>query len=254
MSENTVFKTPTQPLDLPSKGLLYSSTNPLSSGIVELYMPTAYHEDILTNRNYIEQEVVIDKFLQSIIATKVSYDDLLIGDKNAILVAARILAYGSKYTFKYTDPISKNIEEVTVDLADLKNKEVDWSLFKKGVNEFEYILPLSKASVMFKLITHKDDLLIDSEIKGLKKINKNISTDITTRMSNMILSVDGNSDKKYIRDFVKNMSIRDAQSLRKYVNSITPDLEMKFDFTRSNGEVVEGLSIPMTVEFFWPEL
>jgi hypothetical protein len=254
MTDNSVFKAPTQPLDLPSKGLLYPESSALSSGMIELYMPTAYHEDILTNRNYLQQGTVLDKFLQAIIASKVNYDDLLIGDKNAILVAARILAYGSNYTFTYTDTQSKEQDTVTVDLADLKNKELDWSLFKKGLNEFDFQLPLSKRTVTFKLLTHKDESSIESEIKGLQKINKNMSADITVRLYHMILAVDGNRDTKTIRDFVKSMPIRDSQELRKYAASITPDLDMKFDFTKSNGEVVEGLSIPLTANFFWPDL
>lgn len=254
MPDNQVFKAPTQPLDLPSKGLVYSESSSLSSGMVDLYMPTAYHEDILTNRNYIQQGVVLDRFLQAIIASKINYDDLIIGDKNAIIVAARILAYGSKYTFRYSDPMTKETDDITVDLADLKNKEVDWSLFKKGLNEFDYELPMSKRTVTFKLLTHKDSLNIESEIKGLQKVNKNISADVTVRLYNTVLAVDGNRDTKAIRDFVKNMPMKDSQELRKYIASITPDLDMRFDFTRSNGEVVEGLSIPLTVDFFWPDL
>jgi hypothetical protein len=254
MAETQPFKVPTQPLDLPSQGLLYPEGHPLASGIVELNMPTAYHEDILTNQNYINKGMVIDKFLQAIIATKVDYDDLFLGDKNAILVASRILAYGPSYSFKYTDMSSREQEQVTVDLSDLKNKEVDWSLFKDHKNEFYFELPLSKRLIGFKLLTHKDETLIDGEIKGLKKIHKDMSGDITVRLAHQIISIDGNTDKKTIRDFVKVMPMRDSQELRKYMISISPDIDMKFSFTKSNGEVVEGLTIPMTVDFFWPNL
>lgn len=254
MSDNQVFKAPTQPLDLPSKGLIYPDNHPLRSGMIDLYLPTAFHEDILTNRNYIQQGIVLDKFLQSIIATKFNYDDLLVGDKNAILVGSRILAYGPSYSFKYKDPISNQTETVTVDLGDLKNKEVDWDLFKKGINEFDFELPMSKAVVTFKLLTNKDENIIDAEAKGLQKINKNMAADVTVRLNNTIVAVNGNREKKDIREFVKSMPMRDSQELRKYISSITPDLDMKFDFTRSSGEVVEGLTLPMTVDFFWPDL
>jgi len=253
MADNSVFKAPTQPLDLPSKGLLYEESNPLSSGIIDLYMPTAYHEDILTNKNYIQQGVVLDRFLQAIIATKINYDDLVAGDKNAILVASRILAYGPKYTFKYTNPSTNQSEEVTVDLGDLKNKEVDWDLYTKGVNEFEYKLPMSKKTVTFKVLTHKDETDIEKEIKALQKVNKNMSSEITVRLAHYITSVEGSRDTKSIRDFVKSMPMVDSQSLRKYIYSVSPDVEMKFDFTLNNGEVVEGLTLPMTVDFFWPD-
>jgi hypothetical protein len=254
MSENQVFKTPTQPLDLPSKGKLYPKDSPLSSGQVELYLPSALHEDILTNRNYIQQGIVIDKFLQAIIASKIDYNDLLVGDKNAVMVGARILAYSGNYTFKYTDPTTREQEDVTVDLSQLKEKEIDWTKVKEGVNEFDFELPMSKVMVTFKILSHKDETNIESELKGMQKISKNMSGDITVRLGNSITAVNGNRDQKTIRDFAKNMPMQDSQALRKYISSVTPDILMKFDFTTKSGEVVEGLSIPMTVDFFWPEL
>jgi len=253
MSDNQVFKTPTQPLDLPSKGFLYPESNPLSSGQVELNMPSAKDEDILTNRNYIEQNIVLDKFLQSIIASKIDYDDLLVGDKNAILVAARILAYGSQYTFNYTDPVTRVAEPVTIDLGDIKDKEIDWSKFTKGVNELDIKLPTTGATITVKLMTHRDEMAIEAEIKAMKKFNKNASIEVTSRLNQTILAVNGDRTTATIRNFVKSMPMRDTKEMKKVLALSTPDLEMKFDFTRSNGEVVEGLTIPMTVDFFWPE-
>jgi hypothetical protein len=254
MSENQVFKTPTQPLDLPSKGKLYSKESPLSSGVIELNLPTAYHEDILTNRNYIQQGLVIDKFLQAIIATKIDYNELLVGDKNAIMVGARILAYGSNYSFKYTDPSTRESEEITVDLSQLKEKEIDWTQVKEGINEFDFTLPMSKVTVTFKILSHKDENNIEAELKGMQKISKNMSGDITVRLGNSIVAINGNRDQKSIRDFSKSMPMQDSQALRKYITSVTPDILMKFNFTTKSGEVVEGLSLPMTVDFFWPDL
>lgn len=248
-----LMNVPTQPLDLPSRGLLYPESSPLSSGQVELYLPTAMHEDILTNKNFIQQGIVIDKFLQAIIASKIDYNDLLIGDKNAIMIGARILAYGSNYTFKYTPQGSSISEDVTVDLSKLKEKEIDWASVKKGFNEFDVELSISKKLVTYKILSHKDEMAIEAEIKGLQKINKNLSSDTTVRLAHSIVAVDGDRDKKVIRDFVKLMPIRDSQELKKEVSKNTPDIVMKFDFTLSNGEVVEGLNIPLTVDFFWPE-
>jgi len=248
-----LMNVPTQPLDLPSKGLLYPESSPLSSGQIELYLPTAMHEDILTNRNFIQQGVVIDKFLQAIIASKIDYNELLIGDKNAIMIGARILAYGSNYSFRYTPAGSATPEEITVDLSKLKEKEINWDDVKKGKNEFDYQLPMSGRLVTYKIATHKDEMAIEAEIKGLQKVNKNLSSDVTVRLSHSVVAVDGDRDKKIIRDFVKSMPIRDSQDLRKQISANTPDIVMKFDFTTASGEVVEGLNLPMTVDFFWPE-
>ena len=245
MTENK-FKFPTEMVDLPSKGLLYPEGHPLSSGKIELKYMTAREEDILTNQNYLKQGIVIDKLLQSLIVTKFDFDDLLIGDKNAIMIAARVLGYGQDYTFTYEG------EEVTVDLSDLSSVELDEDKMEKGVNSFEYTLPHSGTKITFKLLTGKDEKAIDAEVKGLKKINKTGSPDLSTRLKHQILSVEGNEDKKTIRDFVDNYFLaRDSSSFRTYLKSINPDIKMVFNHLTDNGE--EEVSIPLQVQFFWPD-
>ncbi len=147
--EQPKFKFPTEIVELPSKGLLYPEGHPLSSGTVEMKYMTAKEEDILTNMSYIKQGVVIDKLLQSLLVTSFPYDDLLIGDKNAIMVAARVLGYGKDYPFTY------NGEEVVVDLSELPINELDENLVNDRVNEFEFELPYSKNKVTFQLVTGK---------------------------------------------------------------------------------------------------
>ena len=120
------FKFPTEVIDLPSKGLVYPESNPLSSGTVELKYMSAKEEDILTNQNFIEKGTVIDKLLQSMIVSKINYDDLILGDKNAILVAARILGYGAEYSVEVTDKYGKKIQS-TINLSELKNKKIQKS-------------------------------------------------------------------------------------------------------------------------------
>ena len=161
MCSSDLFKIPTETVQLPSKGLLYSKDSPLSKGEVEMKYMTAKEEDILTNNNYISNGTVIDKLLQALIVTEgVNFNDLLIGDKNAIMIAARILSYGKDYKFNFGG------KEYTVDLTGLKNKEVD---IKEGKNEFEFTLPHSKTTITFKLLTHSDEKTIDRELAGLKK-------------------------------------------------------------------------------------
>ena len=153
------IKIPTEVITLPSKGLIYPKENPLSKGEIEMSYMTARHEDILTNMNYIKNGTVIDKFLQALIVTPVNFEDILIGDKNAILVAARILGYGKDYSFKYT---SKDGEvETTVDLTTLQDKEIDESLITPNVNNFEFTLPKSGNKITFKLLTGKDEKSIE---------------------------------------------------------------------------------------------
>ena len=246
------LKLPTEMVSLPSKGLLYPKESPLAKGEIEMKYMTAKEEDILTNTNFIRQGTVIDKLLQSLIVTPINYDDLLIGDKNAILIAARVLGYGKDYTFKYIDERSKEID-VTVDLSMLNEKPLDESLFKAGINEFSFSLPKSGNLVTFKLLTHGDEKKIDAEIKGLEKVNPNGSFDITTRLKYMITSINGDRDQKSIRDFVDNYLLApDARALREYYAKIQPDIELKY-VPEDENYVGEGINIPISLNFFWPD-
>ena len=246
------LKIPTETVSLPSKGLLYPETSPLAKGEIEMKYMTAKEEDILSNSNYIRQGTVIDKLLQALIITPIDYNELLVGDKNAILVAARVLGYGKDYSFKYTNSNGQEVE-TTVDLSKLEDKIVDESLFKPGANEFSFILPHSDNNITFKILTHGDEQKIEAEIKGLQKINPNVTTDITTRMKYMITSVEGKRDQKDIRDFVDNYLIaKDARALRGYYNKVSPDVNMVFK-PEDEDYTGEGISVPVSLNFFWPD-
>jgi len=241
------LKFPTEMVELPSKGLLYPENHPLASGKIEMKYMTAKEEDILTNRAYIEKGVVIDKLLQSLIVTKFDYNDLLLVDKNAIMIAARVLGYGKDYEFMYKG------DKCTVDLSTLEPNKVDESLWKKGKNEFTYTLPTTGHILTFKLLTHGDDKKINEEIKGLQKLNKDSNPELTTRLKHIIAAVDGNAESKTVRQFVDTMLLaRDARSLREYIRSVTPEVEIKFDYDGLNG-VEEGASVPINLNFFWPD-
>jgi len=238
------FKLPTEVIELPSKGLLYPEGSELAKGTIEMKYMTAKEEDILTNQSYIQKGIVLDKLMKSLIVSKINYDDLLIGDKNAIMVAARILGYGKDYSFSVLG------EDHTVDLSTLDNKPLDEELFKDGKNNFEFTLPHSGNHVTFKLLTHKDEQDINRELEGLKKINKDNSPELTTRLKHLITSVEGKTEKKDIREFVDNYLLaRDSRALREYIKEIQPDVDLTFFPDGSNDRV----NIPIGVSFFWPD-
>jgi len=245
MEENK-FKFPTETVELPSKGLLYPEGHPLAGGTIEMKYMTAKEEDILTNQNYISQGVVLDKLLQSLIVTKVDYNDLFIGDKNAILIASRILGYGKDYDFMY------NGESHTVDLTTLENKVIDESKFTRGTNEFSFTLPFSGTPITFKLVNGHLENKIDAEIRGLKKVNKTASPDLSTRMKHIITSVGGDTDVKLIRDFVDNYLLaRDSRALREYIREFQPDVDMNITITSGGEDLV--IELPIGVNFFFPD-
>ena len=252
--DQSQYQFPTEEVTLPSKGILYPEGSPLKSGIIEMKYMTAKEEDILTNQNLIKNGTVIDKLLQSLIITKIDFNELLIGDKNAILIASRILGYGQEYSFRYPHPSTGEDETVTVDLTESDDKLLDESLVIDNKNEFKFTLPHSKMDLTFKLLSHGDEQKIEQEIKGLKKISKLTSADLTTRLKHMILSVNGDYTIKSIRDFVDNAFLaRDARALREYAASIMPDADLTFDIEFKDGASAEGVTIPIGTSFFWPE-
>ena len=238
---------PTETIELPSKGLVYPESNPLSSGKIEMKYMTAKEEDILSNQSYIKDGTVIDKLLQSLIVTKIDYKDLIVGDKNAILISSRILGYGAEYSFEHKG------EEVTVDLSTLEHKEINVDNFPQGQNEFSYKLKTTGDSITFKLLTHGDEIRIDEELKGLKRINKKSSKDVSTRLKYMIQSINGDDNPSSIRTFVDNNFLaRDAREFRLYIKSFQPDINMKVSVETSDG--TDDIELPISLNFFWPDV
>jgi hypothetical protein len=247
------LKIPTETVTLPSKGLVYPETSLLAKGEIEMRYMSARDEDILTNINFIKQGTAIDKLLKSLIVTPIDIDELVTGDKNAILFAARILGYGKDYSFKFRNESTGNEDEYTLDLTTLEEKPLDENLFEKGKNEFNFQLPKSGNTVVFKLLTGKDEKAIDAEIKGLQKIDANGSFENTTRLKHMIIAVNGKTDRVSIIDFVDNYLLApDSRALKKYYNEISPDIETTITLNK-DGYVQEGVTIPIGISFFWPD-
>jgi len=238
-------KFPTEMVELPSKGLLYPKDSALAAGTIEMKYMTAREEDILTNQNYIQQGTVIDKLLQSLIVTPINYGDLLVGDKNAILIASRVLGYGKDYEFEFRG--TKHI----VDLSELKPKDIDYKPLEAGKNEFAFTMPSTGTTVTYKLATHADEIAIEQEVKGLKKFNKDSSAELSTRLKTIITSVEGNSQTKDIRDFVDNFLLaRDSRAFREHIRNTQPDIDLRF-FPEDGPE--GGVDIPIGITFLWPD-
>jgi hypothetical protein len=238
------FKLPTEIIDLPSKGLIYPEGNPLSSGKVEMKYMTAKEEDILTNQSYIQNGTVIDRLLKSLIVSEINFDDLIIGDKNAIMVAARVLGYGKDYSFKYRG------ETYNIDLSTIEPKPIDPTHFTPGVNRFSFTMPTTGAVVEFKILTHSDEKKISQEVQGVKKLNPEASPESSTRLKHMIISVDGNDSPKDVRSYIDNYLLaKDARAFREYVTSFQPDVDLTFFPERTESRV----NIPIGLNFFWPD-
>tara|TARA_R110000737_G_scaffold179194_1_gene203362 strand:- start:725 stop:1528 length:804 start_codon:yes stop_codon:yes gene_type:complete len=248
-------KFPTEFIDLPSKGWFYPESHPLASGQVELKYMTAREEDILTSANLIRQGKVIDTLINALLVTDVTYDDILVGDKNAIMIAARILGYGKDYDIDLNCPKCGEKNKLQIDLTGLVNKEIPFDTYTKYSNEFEFQLPLSKNTVTFKIMSGGDEKVLESEMKGLAKFanKKGPGKNLTTRLKHQIIALDGNRDTKLIREYVDNdLFAQDSLALRNYMRESAPDVITKFNFECESCSHTETVDMPIDTGFFWP--
>ncbi len=246
------FPFPTEVISLPSKGLVYPEGHPLAKGEITLKLMTAKEEDILTSANLIRKGIQLDKLLESIVVEPgVNVNDLTIGDKNAILITSRILAFGPEYGVKINDPFDNEEVEVTIDLSKINVKEIDESKLNRK-NEYDFLLPISKTSIKFKILTHGDEQAINRDVEASQKTLKQ-GNEITARYRRMIVEVDGNRDFGYISSFVANRLLAgDSKALRAEIAKMTPDLDLKFDYTSPVTGETEALRIPFGINFFYP--
>jgi len=242
-------KFPSEVVDLPSGGKLYPEDSPLREGKIELKYMTAKEEDILTSQNLIKKGVVIDRLLDSLILTKgIKTDDLIIGDKNGIMVAARILAYGPEYPTEVINPNTNKAIQYTFNLAECEFKKIPDDI---DGNNFEFELPVSKNKLTFKLLTGQDEKAIAKDIEGYKKLNQDVIPELTTRLRYLVKAVDGDETPAIINNFVQNMLSKDSLELRKEITKISPDINMEREIEIEGDKVT--VDIPMTANFFWPD-
>lgn len=247
------LKFPTEAVDLPSKGLLYPEGHPLSKGTIEVKYMTAKEEDILTSQNLIKKGVVVDHLLKSLIVTKVELDDLLIGDKNAIMLAARVLGYGKSYSSDtsclHCGEVEKDCE---YDLTLFEHKPIDEKLFKNN-NKFEYTLPNSGRVIEFKFMTHKDEQDAIVEVERMKKAMGGRTSEVTTRLRKQLISVDGETDRETINNFINNeFFAMDSRSYREHYSELQPDIDFGTVFSCGACGENSDVDLPISVNFFWP--
>lgn len=241
---------PTEVIDLPSKGMFYPEDSPLRSGQIELHYMTAKHEDILTSPNLIQKGIVLDRLIDALIATKgVKAADLLLGDLNAVMIAARILGYGKDYEVSMECPSCGKQVSQTVDLSELTMENEPDS---HSSSQFTIILPLSKAEVTTKLLTRADELKIEKELKSLKKIQNEVDADSTTRLKNIIVAVNGDTTKSKIWQFVDNMLIRDVRYFREQYKEKVPDVNFNV-VVECSCDTTQTARLPIGTNFFWPD-
>jgi len=245
------YKFPTEVVNLPSKGRLYPKNHPLSKGEVELKYMTAKEEDILTSINLIRKGIVIDKVIESLIVDrKIKVDDLLIGDKNALMISARILGYGKEYEVRATCGECNETGDLKVDCTLLKDIELSDDVKE---NKFSMNLPATKVVIEFKLLNSAEERMVDKEVEAMKKIQPDIDYTNSFRFKKMILSIDGDATISVINDFVDNKFLAlDSLEFRRHLNKITPGVDMNYEYICSSCDHTQEVVVPLGTGFFWP--
>lgn len=246
-------KFPTEIIELPSKGLLYPSDHPLSTGEIEMRYMTTRDEDILTTTSYIKKGTVIDELLKSLIVTQFDYDTLLVGDRNALMVAAGKLGYGPEYKTTITSDTGET-KPITINLdTDIKYVEFNQDLITPHQNLFKFETS-TKDVIEFSLLTVGSSKILNEAVKKLNMYGGGVETKITTQMRYLIKSVNGNTDGSVIKEFADNMLARDSKLFREYIVAVQPDLDLDFETEDpETGDPFRG-KIEIGIDIFYPNL
>ena len=255
------YVTPTEFVELPSRGQFYSSDHPLhNQETVELRFMTAKDEDILTSQALLKNGLAIDRLVTNLIVDKgINPDDLLIGDKNALLIAARVSGYGADYTVQVSCPVCTTVQAHTFDLTAFENNE---GVSPEGNDEsgveatdngtFTAVLPRTGYTAEFRLFTAQDEK--DAMQTSAKKAKHNLADSASTDLlKTLITSINGVNNRLEINNFVDNMPAQDARHIRACVQVVTPNVDMSQSCECSSCGNASVVEVPFTAEFFWPK-
>jgi len=252
------FATPTEIVDLPSRGKYYPENHPLYGvDTIEIRYMTAKDEDILTSQSLLRKGVAIERMLQNIIVNKeINVDDLLVGDKNALIVAARVTGYGPRYETKISCPACASVVNYTFDLTETKADHgkspasQDTSETENGT--FILDLPVSKVKLELRLLTSADEKKLMELAERRRKHNLPEAV-LTDQFGLMIVSVNGDAGPNTINSFIDVMPALDSHHIRNVYTSIMPNVDLNQHFTCPACSHREEVALPFTADFFWPK-
>lgn len=251
---------PTDIVPLPSEGLVYPAGDPLAGqSALEIRSMTARDEDILTSRALIRSGKVISALLRSCILNRdIDVDKMLVGDRNAALIGIRITGYGPEYPVNITCPTCAVEAKLDVDLTKLPIKQFPKDEAGKplglvpGTGEFSFALPVSKKTATFKLFTGEEERELTQTLERGRKLG-GAEELVTTRLKMQVTSIGGERDPQKLAGLIRNMPARDSRELRKFIDRVTPGVDLKTEFTCENCSLKGEVEVPLGTDFFWPE-
>lgn len=254
------FVVPTEFVELPSGGEFYPKDHSLhGQSSIEIRYMTAKDEDTLTSKTLLKQGVALERVLQNLLVDKsVNINDLLVGDKNAIVVAARSSAYGSDYETKVTCPACGTVDEKTFDLSEIGFIEQadlgDLGITKNDDMTFSILLPVTKVEATVRLMTGQDENKLSTLRGNKKKLSKDAEFSMTDQFKQFVVSISGVEDKNQISSFINNMPANDSRFLRLAYKKIVPNIDLQQHFECNSCEFEQDMEVPFTTDFFWPKL
>ena len=253
------FVVPTEFVELPSGGKFYPEDHPLhGQETIEIKYMTTKQEDILTSQTLLKKGLAINRMLQSILVTPgLDIKDLLIGDKNALTVAARVIGYGADYNAQMQCPSCNHVDKAAIDLTSSNNilDGTDWGELNIQAGDngtFIITLPKTNVEMEVRLMTGHDEARITAQIQKQKKHNLRQST-LSDQMKLVTVSLNGVTDRAQISNFISNMPALDARYFRKAYQRVTPSVSLKHDYTCPQCDYEADLEVPLQAEFFWPQ-
>jgi len=259
-AEGFSFATPTEFVDLPTAGKYYPEGHPLyGKDSVEIRYMTAKDEDILTSKTLLKQGVALQRVLQNLIVDKtININDLLIGDKNAVVVAARRSAYGAEYETKVGCPACGAVSENTFDLNNISFTEPenleDLGITKNPEGTFSVLLPVTKVDVTVRLLTGHDENRLSTIRNKKSKLSKDADFSMTDQFKQFVTSINGVEDRNQISSFIENMPANDSRFLRLAYKKLVPNIDLQQHFECGTCGYEQEMEVPFTTDFFWPKL
>tara|TARA_B100000900_G_scaffold416212_1_gene450101 strand:+ start:1496 stop:2305 length:810 start_codon:yes stop_codon:yes gene_type:complete len=254
MKEEFGWEIPVELVPVPSKGLIYDAESSLyKKESVKIKAMTAREEDILSSSALIKEGTVLDHLIDSCVLDDIDAKDMILGDRNALMLAIRITGYGPEYPVRAFCSSCNHENKFSIDLSQIPIRRLTIDPVEEGKNLFEYNLPVTKKKVLFKFATLRDDRERSFKEQSLKNhIKMMVESKITGNLEVAIQQVDHVTDKNKIKHFIMNMPAFDSRSLRKFIQENEPGMEMSCSFGCSNCGKQNTSAIPITSDFFWP--
>ena len=252
------FVTPTEFVELPSEGKEYPEDHPLhNKETIEIKFMTAKDEDILTSQALLKKGLAIDRFLENIVLDKtINLDSLLIGDKNAILIAARGSGFGYDYDALVicTTCGTKNMV-----MFDLQNPQIvnGYTTEQEIVQQIEpnlysITMPLSKFVINFRLMNSSDERFLSKQLTSSPESRE--QNLLTGQFKRIIKSIEGHTEQTVIDQYSENMPTIDSRHFQMCIKAVTPNVEVKQTYVCKNCAETKEVDVPFGTSFFWPDL